>query len=278
MSASDALPTVHINARRGITDLGVGELRHQGHLLWLLTKRELQLRYVQTVLGPLWVVVSPLAPALLFTFVFTQVATIDTHGLPYLVLVTTAMVPWNTVSRVLGRAGGALIAQRNLLTKVYFPRLLVPLSTTLAGIADHLVSLVIVALAMLESGTPATWRLLALPLLTVWTLALALGTSVLSAAVSVRRRDVVTAIPIAVQVWLYASPVAYPLSAVSPRLRPFLACNPMTSLVEAHRWAVLGTTGMSPRSMIAGIAETVVILVCGQALFRAAERNMADVL
>jgi lipopolysaccharide transport system permease protein len=278
MSTTDTLPAVHISARRGITDLGVGEMRGQGHLLWLLTERELKLRYVQTILGPLWVVVSPLVPALLFTFIFTQVATIDTHGQPYIVLVTAAMVPWNTVSRVLGRAGGALIAQRNLLTKVYFPRLLVPTSITLAGLADHAVSLVIVGLAMLQSGTPATWRLLVLPLLAVWTLALSLGTSLLVAATSVRRRDVITAIPIAIQVWLYASPVAYPLSAVSGRVQKLLAFNPMTSLVEAHRWAVLGNSEMGPRTMTLGVIETIVILVVGLALFRAAERNMADVL
>ena len=278
MTAAETLPVVEIEAHRGIADLGIREMRHQGHLLWLLTKRELQLRYVQTILGPLWVVVSPLAPALLFTFVFTQVASIDTNGLPYIVLVTAAMVPWNTVSRVLGRAGGSLIAQRNVLTKVYFPRLLVPVSTTLAGIADHLVSLVIVALAMIQPGTPASWRLLVLPVLMVWTLALGLGTSVLAAALSVRRRDVVTAIPIAIQVWLYASPVAYPLSAVSSRVQNLMALNPMTSLVEAHRWAVLGTSEMGPRTMTLGVFETIAILVCGLALFRKAQRNMADVL
>jgi lipopolysaccharide transport system permease protein len=272
-------PVLHeIRPRRGFTDLGLSELRGTGDLLWLLTVRELKLRYVQTVLGPLWVVVNPLVPALLFTFVFTKVADIDTGGIPYLVLVTTAMTPWNTVSRTLGRGGGALVSQRHVLTKVWFPRLLVPLSITLTSVVDHLVSLAIVAAAVAESGQPVTWRLAVLPALLVWTVALALATTLVVAAVSVRRRDALSALPIAIQVWLYVSPIAYPLRSVHGRARDLVALNPMTSLIEAHRWAVTGTDHLGTAAMVGGAAASVVLLVVGLAWFRVAERSMADVL
>jgi lipopolysaccharide transport system permease protein len=278
VSETTALPVHHIAPRRGIGDLGLGGLRHRGHLLWLLTARELRLRYVQTVLGPVWVVVNPLVPAVLFTFVFTKVATIDTDGVPYIILVTAALTPWNTVSRALPRAGGALVAQRSLLTKVYFPRLLIPLAIVLTCIVDHVVSLCIVAAAMVQSGTPATARLLVLPALMVWTLALALATSLLVAAVSVRRRDVLTALPIAIQIWLYVSPVAYPLQSLTGPARALVLLNPMTSLVEAHRWAVYGSSSLGATAMVGGMVEALVLLVVSLVGFRVAERGMADVI
>jgi lipopolysaccharide transport system permease protein len=228
-----------------------------------------------------WVVVNPLVPALLFTFVFTKVADIDTGGIPYLVLVTTAMVPWNTVSRTLGRGGGALVSQRHVLTKVWFPRLLVPLSITLACVVDHLVSLAIVAVAVAQSdqlGQSVSWRLAILPALLVWTMALALATTLVVSAVSVRRRDALSALPIAIQVWLYVSPIAYPLSSVHGRARDLIALNPMTSLIEVHRWAVTGTSHVGTVGLVGGLAAAVALLLVGLAWFRVAERSMADVL
>jgi lipopolysaccharide transport system permease protein len=272
------LPVTRIEPRRGFGDLGLGELRHAGDLLRLMTMREVQLRYVQTLLGPVWLVVNPLVPALLFTFVFTKVADIDTGGIPYLLLVTTAMTPWNTVSRTLSRGGGALVQQRHLLTKVWFPRLLVPLSLTLTSVVDHLVSLAIVGVAMGTAGQAPTWRLVVLPLLAVWTLALSFAITALVSATSVRRRDVITALPIAIQVWLYVSPVAYPLSSVRGVARDLIEVNPLTALVEAHRWSVTGTTDLGTVALAIGLAATVGLLVAGLAAFRVAERSMADVL
>jgi lipopolysaccharide transport system permease protein len=278
VTEGDPLPIQHIHPRRGVSDLGVSELRHTGDLLWLLTARELKLRYVQTVLGPLWVVVNPLVPALLFTFVFTKVAAIDTAGVSYLVLVTAAMTPWNTVSRTLGRGGGSLVAQRHLLTKVYFPRLLVPLSITLSSVVDHIVSLGIVAVAVAQAGQPLSWRVALLPVLMVWTLALALATTLFVAAISVRRRDALSALPIGIQVWLYVSPIAYPFTAVSGRVQTALSLNPVTSLIEAHRWAVIGSTDLGAVAMTGGLLGTIALLVVSLAVFRVAERGMADAL
>ena len=278
MSSVPSLPVTEIQPRRGLDGFGLRELRHTGNLLWLFTMREFKLRYVQTALGPLWVVVNPLVPALLFTFVFTKVTTIQTGGLPYLAVVSVAMVPWNTVSRTLGRGGGALVGQRQLLTKVYFPRLLVPLSITFTFIVDYLVALVIVVLVMLRFDLPFTWHLVVLPALAIWTLGLALSTTLLVAAVSVRRRDALSALPIAIQIWLYVSPVVYTLASLSGLARTLIDFNPMTSLIEAHRWAITGSTELGATAMAGGVLLNVVLLVLGLAAFRVADRNMADVV
>ena len=278
MSSAPFPPVSEIAPRRGLDGLGLRDLRHTGDLLWLLVVREFKLRYVQTALGPLWVVVNPLVPALLFTFLFTKVTTIDTGGLPYLAVVTVAMVPWNTVSRTLARGGGALVGQRQLLTKVYFPRLLIPLSITITFIVDYLVALGIVAVVMLRFDLPVTWHIVVLPALAVWTLGLALATTLLVVAVSVRRRDALSALPIGIQVWLYVSPIVYTLASLSGLARTLIDFNPMTSLVEAHRWAITGSTDLGATAMAGGVLLNVVLLVTGLAAFRVAGRNMADVI
>jgi homopolymeric O-antigen transport system permease protein len=278
VSSAPFLPVSDIEPRRGLDGLGLRELRHTGNLLWLFIVREFKLRYVQTALGPLWVVVNPLVPALLFTFLFTKVTTIDTGGVPYLAVVSVAMVPWNTVSRTLTRGGGALVGQRQLLTKVYFPRLLVPLSITITFIVDYLVALGIVGVVMLQFDLPVSWHIVVLPALAVWTLGLALAATLLVAAVSVRRRDALSALPIAVQVWLYVSPVVYTLASLSGLTRTLIDFNPMTSLVEAHRWAITGSTALGATAMACGVLMNVVLLAIALAAFRIADRNMADVI
>jgi len=278
VSAAPPLPVAEIKARRGLDGFGLRELRHSGNLLWLFALREFKLRYVQTALGPLWVILNPLVPALLFTFVFTKVTTIDTGGLPYIAVVSVAMVPWNTVSRALGRGAGALVGQRQLLTKVYFPRLLVPLSTTITFIVDYLVALAIVGIVMLRFDLPVSWHIVVLPLLAMWTLGLALATTLLVAAVSVRRRDALSALPIAIQVWLFVSPVVYTLASLSGVARTLIAFNPMTSLVEAHRWAITGSTDLGTTAMVGGVLMNMGLLAIALLAFRVADRNMADVI
>jgi lipopolysaccharide transport system permease protein len=182
------------------------------------------------------------------------------------------------VSRTLALGGRALVSQRHGLSKVYFPRLLVPLSIVLTCVVDHVVSLSIVAVAVARSDLALTWRLSLLPALMLWTMALALAATLVVAAVSVRRRDALTALPIAIQVWLYVSPVAYPLSSVSGSVRDLMVLNPLTPLIEAHRWAVTGSSEVGATAMIGGALGALVLLVLALAAFRVAERSMADVL
>ena len=267
-----------LHPRKGVTDLGLAELQHHRDLLLLFVRRELKLRYTQTVLGPLWVLLNPLLPAIVFSFVFTRVVHLETGPVHYLLLVTTAMVPWTTFSRALTRGGGSLIGERNLLTKVYFPRLLIPLAIVLSSIADLLVSLVVALATFHGSGARLTPRLLLLPLLIVWTLLLSFGVTVTFAGLSVRRRDLINALPFVTQVLLYVSPIAFPLFAVPIRIRSIMRWNPVASLVEAFQWAMSGRTVMPLADLAIGLGSCVAIVLIGLMSFSVGQRAVADVL
>ena len=264
--------------RTGVTDLGLGELRHHRDLLFLFVRRELKLRYTQTVLGPLWVLLNPLLPAVVFSFIFTRVVHLETGPVHYLLLVTTAMIPWTTFSRSLTRGGGSLIAERNLLTKVYFPRLLIPLAIVLSSVADLLVSLAVALAVFHGSGARLTPRLVLLPVLIVWTLALSFGVTVAFAGLSVRRRDLINALPFVTQVLLYASPVAFPLFSVPIGIRNVMRWNPIASLVEAFQWALSGRTAMPLQDLAIGLGSCAAIVLLGLMAFSVGQRAVADVL
>lgn len=257
--------------------LGLDRMRGSSQLVRLVAKRDLKLRYAQTYLGPLWVVLQPLVPALLFTFVFTKVVTIKTAGIPYLLFVTTAMAPWNFFSRVIQRGGPALIAERALIARVYFPRLVTQIAVVVSSTVDLFVSLIVVALAMVQTGTMPTWRVVALPALFLWVATLALGSSAMIAALSVRRRDLVQTLPFITQAWLYVTPIAYPLTSASS-LRPLLLVNPLTPIVEGFRWCFTGYTELSATGFAYGIAMAVVILGAGLLVFNRSDWDLADVL
>lgn len=257
--------------------LGLRELRGTGELVRLFVERDLKLRYAQTLLGPIWVILQPLAPALLFTFVFTKIVNVNTGGVPYLLFVTTAMAPWNFVSRALQRGGPALIADRSLVTKVFFPRLTGQISVVASSSVDLLVSLVIIVPAMVHAHWTPTWRFIFLPVVMAWAAVLALGVSTLTAAFSVKHRDVVQALPLLTQCWLYATPIAYPIASVK-LLRPVILLNPMTSLVEATRWSIVGHTTLTARDIFGGALIGVAILIIGLLAFHRADWDLADVL
>lgn len=274
----ESLVVKTLEPRRGFSSLGVRESLTRVDLLAMLIRRELKLRYTQTLLGPLWVIVNPLVPALLFTFVFTRVVRIETTGISYLLLVTTAMAPWTLFSRSLTRGGGSLIAERHLLTKVYFPRLLIPLAMVLASIVDLVVSVVIAMCTYHSSGGRVTLRLLALPAVAAWALAVSFAFTIFFAGLSVRRRDLVNALPFLLQVWLYLSPVAYPLTAVPIHLRSVIHINPLTSVVQGFQWCLTGRTTMPIIDLATGIALTGASLAIGLVVFSIGQRAVADVL
>ena len=277
-STSEALAVRTLKPRCGFSSLGVREAVHRRDLLTMLIRRELKLRYTQTLLGPLWVIMNPLVPALLFTLVFTRIVRIDTKNVSYLLLVTTAMAPWTLFSRSLSRGGGSLIAERHLLTKVYFPRLLIPVAMVAASVIDLLISIVIAICTYPGSGATATLRLLALPAMALWAVLLGLAFTVLFAGLSVRRRDLVNALPFLLQIWLYLSPVAFPLTSVPGRLRAFIRFNPMTSVIQGFQWSISGRTTMPAEDLAIGLFLTAVSLLVGLVVFSVGQRDVADVL
>ncbi len=245
-------------------------------LLLILAARQVSVRYKQTALGIAWVLVQPLVGVVIFTVVFGRLAHLNSAGLPYPVFVYTALVLWQLFADGLTRAGTSLIADEKLITKVYFPRLVIPLAAVGSAMVDFLVSLVILLPMTYLYGLRPTWSLLWLPLAMGLTVALAAGVGMAIAALNVRYRDFQYTVPFLIQVWLYASPVVYAVELVPVSLRPFYYLNPMAGLVGLARFAITGETEFS--SLGLGLAALGVGLACGLGVwvFRLVERSFAD--
>jgi lipopolysaccharide transport system permease protein len=246
--------------------------------LWFLALRDIKLRYKQTALGVAWAVLQPLLTMFVFTIFFGLLANVPSDGLPYPLFVLAALLPWQLFVYALTQSSNSLVAEQRLITKVYFPRLLVPLASVISGLADFAVAFALVLGMMAWYAVPLTWALLAVPLLVVFAVATALAVGVWLAALNVQYRDVKYTIPFLTQIWMFATPVAYPSSLVPEAYRPLYGLNPMAGVVEGFRWALLGQ-GEPPTALVAVSALTVVaLLVGGMYYFRRLERVFADVI
>lgn len=273
---NEALHVIRPVDNRLLPDLGeVWRFRD----LWLaLGRRDVTLRYRQTVLGVVWVVLQPLIAGGVFAVVFGRVAKLPSEGVPYFVFSFAGFVAWNAFQNTLVRASGSLLAQGNLVTKVYFPRLALPLSSIVSAFVDFVVGVASLAVLLVFAHVTPTLALLTLPfwVLLLHTAGLALGT--LAAAVSMRFRDLQYALPVLAQLLLYASPVAYSTTAVPERLRPFFQLNPLTGMLDGFRWAMLGTAPPTPGSVAFALGLTALVLVVALSVFARFERHIADVI
>ena len=233
-------PIIIRTQRQGLTD-SLQELWEYRDLLWLLTVRQVSVRYKQTVIGVAWVLLQPLVAMAIFTVIFGYFAKLSSNGLPYPVFAYSALVLWNLFSEGLSRAGTSLIADEKLITKVYFPRLIIPLSAVGSAWIDFAVSLFVLFPLTFFYGLRPTWSLLLLPVAMVLTMLLASGVGMMMAALNVRYRDFQYTIPFLMQVWLYASPVVYSSEIVPLNLRPFYYLNPMRSEERRGRERVLAS-------------------------------------
>ena len=255
----------------------VRELVESRELLYLLAWRDIRVRYKQTVLGALWVVIQPVVTVVVFTLVFNRVGKVPSDGVPYPVFSLAGLVVWSFFSTGLVQAGNSLVNNVPLLTKVYFPRLFIPAATLLAGGVDLAISLVLLVVTMVAYGVTPGVRLLAAPLFLAMAVATTLGAAAGLGALNVRYRDVRYVLPFLVQLLLLATPIAYPASVVGEPWRTLLAINPMAGAVEGFRWSVLGTGG-NPTAMVAvSTVSALVTLFAGIAYFSKAERSFADV-
>lgn len=253
------------------------ELWHYRDLLYFLTRREVTIRYKQTILGIAWAVLQPLLATVIFTLFLGRLARIPSDGIPYPVFVYLGLLPWTFFSNAVTRSGASLVANANLLSKVYFPRLLVPVSATLSALVDTGFGFLMLLAIMLGYDTPPTWGLALLaPLLALVAVA-ATGLGLWLAALNVRYRDVQHAVPFLVQLWMFASPVVYPASKVPEEWRLLYSLNPMAGLVEACRNAPLGRPIDLPAL---GLSTAVAfgLLAFGLWRFRRMERSFADVI
>ncbi len=269
-------PVVRIGAGRGSPIRAVRELWRYRDLFEALGTRDLRLRYRQTFLGVAWVVLQPLAAAGIFAFVFGSIAHVPTDGQPYLLFALAALAGWNFFSSVLTRASTSLIQNPQLVSRVYFPRLILPLAVVPAALVDLLVTFAAFAAIALLQGHAFDARLLGAPVAVVLLAALALGAGFAAAALAVRYRDVQYLIPVGIQLALYASPVAYASSAVPARWQALYYANPLAAPLELLRWSLLGTPAPGWPALWYSAGFAAANLILGAAVFRGIERSFAD--
>jgi lipopolysaccharide transport system permease protein len=271
-------PFVVVRATSGWSALNLRELWQYRDLLLILASRDIKLRYKQTALGVIWVVLQPLAAAFIFAVIFGAFAKLPSDGQPYVLFVMSGLLPWGYFSGVLQRAGNSLIADSRLISKVYFPRLLIPLASTAAVLVDLAVMLGVFGVLMLALQVPLTWRLLTLPLFLGLASLLAVGVSLWLSAFNVQYRDFIYALPFLIQMWMYASPVVYATSLVPERFRLLYSLNPAVGIIEGFRWALVGSEALTVPMVALSLGLGLLALLSGAYVFRRVERGFADVL
>ena len=267
-----------IEPRRGWVGVDFAELWAYRELLYFLVWRDVKVRYKQTILGASWAVLQPLLTMVVFTLFFGRLARIPSDGVPYPLFSYAALVPWTFFATGLAAAAASLVSGANLIRKIYFPRLLMPVAAVAAGGVDFAIAFAVLVAMMLVYGFVPGLAVLWLPLLALLALVTALGVGTWAAAFNLQFRDVRYVVPFGVQLWLFATPIAYPSSLLAEPWRTLYAVNPMVGVVEGFRWALLGTA-TRPGPMIAvSAAAALLILITGVLYFRRVERGFADLV
>src|ERR1700719_4537989 len=269
-------PTLRIRSTKGWAAPNIRELWKYRDLLWILIGRDLKLLYKQTALGAIWVVLQPLIAAAIFAVVFGRVAKLPSDGAPYLLFVFCGLTVWTYFSHALQRAGNSLVSASQLISKVYFPRLIIPLAHTLGAIVDLVVTFAVLLVLMGIYGYMPNLRLLVLPAFLLLMISTATGIALWFSALSVKYRDCSYALPYFIQIWMYASPVIYPISMIPAQWRPLYALNPAVGFIEGFRWAVLGRSAINTHILGITIIMSVLALMTGLFFFRRVERRFAD--
>ncbi len=284
LSPAKVVPmVVRIRPSTGWRAVNLAELWRYRELLWFLALRDIQLRYKQTALGVAWAVIQPLFTMIVFSIFFGGLARIPSDGVPYPLFVLAALLPWQLFAYALTQSSNSLVAEQRLITKVYFPRLVVPLASVLSGLADFVVAFGLLLLWMLGywllgHPTPLGLGLLAVPLLVFFAVLTALAVGIWLAALNVQYRDVRYTVPFLTQFWMFLTPVAYPSSLVPEAYRALYGLNPMAGVVEGFRWALLGTGTLSIPLVAASAVAVVLLFTGGLFYFRRVERTFADIV
>jgi lipopolysaccharide transport system permease protein len=271
-------PLLRITPPRGWLDLDLGEVWSARELLYFFVWRDIKIRYKQTAIGVAWAVLQPLLTMLVFSLFFGQLAKMPSHGLPYPVFYYSALLPWMYFSTSLQNATNTIVEQQRVITKVYFPRLVLPLAAVLSGLLDFAVSFVVFLAMMLYYRIAPGPAILMLPAFVLLAVLTALGVGLWLSALNAIYRDVRYVLPFLVQFWMFASPVAYPSSLVPERWRWLYGLNPMAGVIEGFRWALTGHG--EPPNLLLAASTAAVLLVLGGGLvyFRAMESTIADVV
>lgn len=279
-SINDEIQLQHfrIEPSKGFVPLKINELREYRELLYFLVWRDVKIRYKQTVLGIAWAIIQPLMTMIVFSFFFGKLAKLSSDGVPYPIFAFAALVPWTLFSNGLMQATNSLVANSNLIKKVYFPRLIIPISGVLGGLVDFLFAFVILLVLMFFYGITPTINTLWLPVFLLMTIIASLAVSLWLSALNVEYRDVKFIIPFLSQIWLFATPIAYSSTLLSEPWRTLYGLNPMVGVVEGFRWALLGTDTHPGYMLAASAFASLILLVSGAFYFRRMEKTFADII
>jgi lipopolysaccharide transport system permease protein len=271
-------PTVVIEPRKGLFHLDLKSIWEYRELLYFLVWRDLKVRYKQTAIGVGWTVLQPLIAMVIFTVIFGHFAKIPSDGVPYPIFAFCGLLPWTYFATALNRCMVSVVADAQLVSKVFFPRLILPMAGTISGIIDFLISLALFLGLMVWYGFVVTWWLLTLPLFLMLALLTALAVGLWVSALNVRYRDVSYTIPFLTQVWMFASPIIYPVTMIPEKYRSLYSLNPMAGVIEGFRWALLGKANPDFAVMAVSAVVVVSVLAGGLVFFRKMERTFADVV
>ena len=280
-----AIPTVHLHPSHGWTSLRLKEVWEYRELLYFLTWRDVKVRYKQTFFGVAWAVLQPVLTMLVFTIFFGGLARVGSDGLPYPLFSYAGLLPWTFFAQGLSQSSNSLVGSANLIKKVFFPRLVVPLSSVLGGLVDFLVAFIVLIGLMAYYGIWPSFEVVSLPFFLLLATAAGLGVGLWLSALNVEYRDFRYVVPFLIQIWLFATPVIYPASRVHEKLRSMglpvwlYGLNPMVGVVQGFRWALFGRASfLSGADLAASAGASVLLLISGAFFFRRMERTFADIV
>jgi len=275
---NSTIPITIIEPKKGFVPVDLKEIWNYRELFYFLTKRDIKVRYKQTVLGGLWAIIQPLSTMVIFTFFFGRLAKIPSDGMPYPIFVYAALLPWTYFANAVSTSGNSLVGSANLITKIYFPRLIVPISAALGGLLDFFIAIFILLGLIIHYKVILGLGILLFPFLMGLTFLCAVGVGLWLSALNVQYRDIRYVIPFLIQIWMFVSPVIYPVSLAKGKYLYLLLFNPMSGVIKAYRASILGHQPIDWGMLGLSTAIIFIILISGLFYFRKMERVFADVV
>ena len=275
---NEDLPTIVITPSRGWVRLGLSDVWAYRELMYFLTWRDIKVRYKQTALGAAWAVIQPFMTMVVFSLFFGRLAQIPSEGVPYPIFAYTALVPWTFFANGVTLSSQSMVGNSSLITKVYFPRLIVPVAAVVSGLVDFAIAMGVLFAMMSYYGIYPNWQIVLVPPLLLLALVSALGVGLWLSAMNVKYRDIRYVVPFLIQFWLFATPIAYPSNLLEQPWRTLYGLNPMVGVVEGFRWALLDTDTAPGLIVVISAIAAIALLVSGAYYFRRMEKTFADVV
>jgi lipopolysaccharide transport system permease protein len=278
VNSQNELRAIVVRPSRGLLDVALSEVLRSRELLYFLVWRDLKVRYSQALLGVAWALLQPVVAVTIFTIIFGYFAKLPSDGQPYVLFAYSAVLLWTLFSESMRRCSLGLVGDSNLVKKVYFPRLIIPIANVLTPLIDFFITLVVVVPLLVIFGVPPSLKMLFIPVFALLTIAFALGVGLWLAPLNVKYRDISHTLPFLLQIWMYASPVVYPLSMIPEKWATLYSLNPMVGIIEGFRWAILSDYSFNPSSLLISLIIVPLLLISGVIWFRQCERQFADIL